>query len=322
MAYAERSAERPVTEELNRTLVCSVLFIDIVDYSRHDVAEQVRLKQRFNTVLSSALGHVEQEERVIIDTGDGAAIAFRGDPERALYVALEVFDANVDDMPVRMGINLGPVSLMRDINGADNVIGDGINVAQRVMGFAARGELLVSRSFYEVVSLLSGDYVKMFKDEGARLDKHKRSHDVYSVSQAVRVARRVAEEQSRAKTQRRDAGYTVVGRTPAQVFDAGTHYMVSGYSEASVREAVQKLAAQGGRLISEVAKVGAKWLASVDNPRAAGASVQELGFTHIVSAPTREALDVKVRELLEMGGTLVREAELADGVWTAVCEKT
>ncbi|HEV7476648.1 MAG TPA: hypothetical protein VGO02_02815 [Burkholderiales bacterium] len=311
-----------MSEELNRTLVCSVLFIDIVDYSKHDVAEQVRLKHRFNSVLSSALGHVELDERVVVDTGDGAAIAFRGDPERALYVALEVFDANVEDLPVRMGINLGPVSLMRDINGADNVIGDGINVAQRVMGFAARGELLASRSFYEVVSRLSDDYANMFKDEGVRLDKHKRSHDVYSVSQAVRVARRVAEAQSRAKTQRPGAGYTVIGHTPAQVFDAGTHYMVSGYSESSVREAVNKLAGQGGKLITDVSKVGAKWLASVENPHAAGASVREFGFKHVVSAPTREAVEVKVRELLEMGATLVQEAELADGVWTAVCEKT
>ena len=315
-----------MSEELNRTLVCSVLFIDIVDYSKHDVTEQVRLKNRFNAVLSGALGNVEQEERVVVDTGDGAAIAFRGDPERALYVALEVFDANVEDLPVRMGINLGPVSLMRDINGSDNVIGDGINVAQRIMGFAARGELLVSRSFYEVVSLLSVDYASMFRDEGVRLDKHKRSHDVYSVGQAVRVARRVAEEQSRAKTQRGGGGatsaFTVIGHTPAQVFDAGTHYMVSGYSEASVREAVKKLAGQGCKLISEVSRVGAKWLASVDNPRAAGAHVQEFGFKRVISAPTREAVDIKLRELLEMGATLVQEPELADGTWTAVCEKT
>lgn len=312
-----------MTEDAGRTLVCSVLFIDIADYSRQDVGEQVRLKQRFNAVLGSALGHVEADERVVVDTGDGAAVTFRGDPERALYVALEVFDANVGDLPMRMGINLGPVSLMRDINGGDNVIGDGINVAQRVMSFAERGELLVSRSFFEVMSRLSGDYASMFKDEGVRLDKHKRAHDVYSVSQAVRVARRVAEAGSRAKTQRPGAApYTVIGRTPAQVFDAGTHYMISGYSEASVREAVNKFAQQGGKVIAEVSKVGAKWLASVANPRAAGASVEEFGFTRIVSAPTREAVDVKVRELLEMGGTLVREAELADGVWTAVCEKT
>ncbi len=83
--------------------------------------------------------------------GDGAAITFLGDPERALFVALEVFD-NVADLPVRMGINLGPVSLMKDLNDRDNVIGDGINVAQRVMSFAAAGELLVSRFFYEVAS--------------------------------------------------------------------------------------------------------------------------------------------------------------------------
>jgi hypothetical protein len=114
----------------------------------------------------------------------------------------------------------------------------------------------------------------------------------------------------------------VIGRTPAQVFDAGTHYMVSGYSEAGVREAVQKLAAQGCKLISEVSKVGAKWLATVDNPRAAGASVEEFGFKRVISAPTREAVELKVRELLELGATLVQEAELVDGVWTAVCEKT
>jgi hypothetical protein len=162
----------------------------------------------------------------------------------------------------------------------------------------------------------------MFKDEGERVDKHKRSHDVYSISQTVRVARRVAEVQSKAKTQRKPFTLPPIDRTPAQVFDAGTHYMVSGYSEASVREAVQKLALQGGKLISEIAKVGAKWMASVDNPLAAGASIEEFGFKRVISGPTRESVEVKMRELLELGATLVQEAELADGVWTAVCEKT
>jgi hypothetical protein len=34
--------------EPGRTLVCSILFLDIAEYSRRDVTEQVRLKQRFN----------------------------------------------------------------------------------------------------------------------------------------------------------------------------------------------------------------------------------------------------------------------------------
>jgi class 3 adenylate cyclase len=311
-------------EDFGRTRVCSVLFLDIVDYSRRDVAEQIRLKNMFNLVMSSALGHVEPEERVVVDTGDGAAITFLGDPERALYVALEVFD-NVGELPVRMGINLGPVSLMKDLNGSDNVIGDGINVAQRIMSFAGSGELLVSRVFYDIVSRLSDDYAAMFKMEGSRTDKHERAHDLYSVSKAVRVGRRVAGDQLKLKKKRRagpDTSFTPMDRTPAQVFDAGTHYMVSGYSEDSVREAVQKLTAAGGKLIAPLSQMGRKWLASVSNPRLEiEARVEEMGFTRVITGPTKEAVQLKVEDLLERGSTLVQAPELNDGVWTAVCEK-
>jgi class 3 adenylate cyclase len=311
-------------EESGRTRVCSVLFIDIVDYSRRDVAEQVRLKNMFNLVMTSALGHVEPEERVVVDTGDGAAITFLGDPERALYVALEVFD-NVGELPVRMGINLGPVSLMKDLNGLDNVIGDGINVAQRIMSFAGAGDLFVSRQFYDIVSRLSDDYAAMFKPEGSRTDKHQRAFDVYSVSKAVRVGRRVAGDQLKLKKKRRagpDTTFSPVERTPAQVFDAGTHYMVSGYSEESVREAVQKLVAGGGKLIAPLSQMGRKWLASVSNPKLdVEAQVEEMGFKRVITGPTKEAVQLKVQDLVERGSTLVQEPELADGVWTAVCEK-
>ena len=311
-------------EESGRTRVCSVLFIDIVDYSRRDVAEQVRLKNMFNLVMTSALGHVEPEERVVVDTGDGAAITFLGDPERALYVGLEVFD-NVGELPVRMGINLGPVSLMKDLNGLDNVIGDGINVAQRIMSFAGSGDLFVSRQFYDIVSRLSDDYAAMFKPEGSRTDKHQRAFDVYSVSKAVRVGRRVAGDQLKLKKRRRagpDTTFSPVERTPAQVFDAGTHYMVSGYSEESVREAVQKLVAGGGKLIAPLSQMGRKWLASVSNPKLdVEAQVEEMGFKRVITGPTKEAVQLKVQDLVERGSTLVQEPELADGVWTAVCEK-
>ena len=310
-------------EESGRTRVCSVLFIDIVDYSRRDVAEQVRLKNMFNLVMTSALGHVEPEERVVVDTGDGAAITFLGDPERALYVGLEVFD-NVGELPVRMGINLGPVSLMKDLNGLDNVIGDGINVAQRIMSFAGSGDLFVSRQFYDIVSRLSDDYAAMFKPEGSRTDKHQRAYDVYSVSKAVRVGRRVAGDQLKLKKKRRagpDTTFSPVERTPAQVFDAGSHYMVSGYSEESVRDAAQKLIAGGGKLIAPLSQMGRKWLASVSNPKLdVEARVEEMGFKRVITGPTREAVQLKVQDLVERGSTLVQEPELADGVWTAVCE--
>src|SRR3982750_3430900 len=167
-------------ESSGRTLVCSVLFLDIVEYSKKPVSEQLALKQEFNRLLSKALEQVPQRDRIILDTGDGAAVTFMGDPEDALFAAMAVRDG-AGALPVRLGVNLGPVRLVKDLNGQMNIIGDGINVAQRVMSFAAPGQLLVSRSFYEVVSCLSRDYAQLFHHEGARTDKHVREHDVYSV---------------------------------------------------------------------------------------------------------------------------------------------
>jgi class 3 adenylate cyclase len=309
-----------MADTANRTLVASVLFIDIVGYSKKGVGDQVRIKRSFNQVLSNALEQVAPRDRVVVDTGDGAAVTFLGDPEGALFVGLAVLDAV--ELAVRMGINLGPVSLMKDINGLDNVIGDGINVAERVMSFADQGQLLVSRSFFEVVSLLSTDYAQLFRHEQSRTDKHDRAHDLYAVTDAVRVGRRVQEAQLRLKSKRRSAPQAHEAG-PAQTFDAGTHFIVSGYSQASVREAVKKLARQGCKLISPITEVGSKWVASVDNPKlAVPATIQELGFKRIVSGPTREAVLLKVQDLVERGAVLVQEAELADGVWTAVCEKT
>lgn len=307
--------------DAKRTLVGSVLFLDIAEYSQFGVGEQVRLKQSFNAVLARALEHVDASERVVVDTGDGAAIAFLGDPESAFYVALAIFDS-VGELPVRMGINVGPISLMKDINGLANVLGDGINVAQRIMGFAQKGELLVSRSFFEVVSRLSGDYATLFRYEGSRTDKHQREHEVYAVSQAVRVGRRVAEAQLRAKAERR-AGAQPVDRTPARVSDAGTHFVVSARSRESVQEALDRLAEQGHKLIAPMTMAGSLWVASVDNPKlAVSATVEELGFTRLVTGPTREAVEAKVQELLQFGAVLVHEVELVEGRWTAVCEKT
>jgi class 3 adenylate cyclase len=167
-------------ESSGRTLVCSVLFLDIVEYTKKPVAEQLQLKQAFNQALGKALEQVAPRDRIILDTGDGAAVTFLGDPEDALFASIAMRDLSAA-LAVRLGVNLGPVRLVKDLNGQVNILGDGINVAQRVMSFSNPGQLLVSRSFYEVVSCLSRDYISLFHHEGARTDKHVREHDVYSV---------------------------------------------------------------------------------------------------------------------------------------------
>jgi len=172
----------------NKTIVCSVFFLDIVEYSKKSVAGQISLKERFNAFLSIAIRDVPVADRIILDTGDGAAISFLGDIEDALQAALSMRSSLLGEgvrmdppLLVRMGINLGPVRLVRDINGQPNIVGDGINVAQRVMGFADAGQILVSRSYYDAVSRLSPEYAGMFHYQGARTDKHVREHEVYAI---------------------------------------------------------------------------------------------------------------------------------------------
>jgi class 3 adenylate cyclase len=170
----------------NRTFICSVVFADIVEYSKKPVADQMKLKDEFNNLISEAIKDIAADDRIILDTGDGVAISFLGAPEEALFVAMSLRDVlastqNTSDLSARIGINLGPVRVVKDINGQPNIIGDGINVAQRVMSFAQPGEVLVSRSYYEVVSHLSQEYSLLFEYQGARADKHVREHEVYVV---------------------------------------------------------------------------------------------------------------------------------------------
>jgi class 3 adenylate cyclase len=191
----------------NRTFICSVVFIDIVEYTRKAVTEQIQLKEQLNRLLSEALKDVAANDRIILDTGDGCAISFVGDPEDALFVCLSLRNGTTEQQPgaaaelkMRVGINLGPVKLVRDLNGQPNIIGDGINVAQRIMGFAEPGQVLVSRSYFEVVSCLSETYAKMFHYEGSRTDKHVREHEVYAVGEGSGEIQRKIEAAQAAST--------------------------------------------------------------------------------------------------------------------------
>jgi len=180
-------------DQANRTFICSVVFIDLVGYSKKPVGEQIRLKTSLTNNLSEAIKDIPVNDRIILDTGDGAALSFLGDPEDALFTTLSLREAMVrenqtstqieeaGDDAVRMGINLGPVKLVKDINGHPNIIGDGINVAQRIMSFARPGQIVVSRSYYDVVSNLASEYAKLFTYEGSRTDKHVREHEIYVV---------------------------------------------------------------------------------------------------------------------------------------------
>jgi len=217
-------------DQANRTFICSVVFIDLVGYSKKPVAEQIRLKTSLTNNLSEAIKDIPVNDRIILDTGDGAALSFLGDPEDALFTTLSLREAMVRENQsltqieesgedaVRMGINLGPVKLVKDINGHPNIIGDGINVSQRIMSFARPGQIVVSRSYYDVVSNLASEYAKLFTYEGSRTDKHVREHEIYVVGhheEAMKKARDSMKDRASSTT-------TNVKRAPTAASPTGT----------------------------------------------------------------------------------------------------
>lgn len=177
-----------MTDRLNKTSICSIVFLDIIDYSKKTVSEQIDDKTFFNELINEAIQNVAPNDRIILDTGDGAAITLMGAPEEALFIALTIRDGilqhNKDNplpLLVRIGINLGSIRVMKDLNDRPNIIGDGINVAQRIMSFAEANQILVSRSYYEVTSRLTKEITSLFSYSGIKQDKHIREHEVYVI---------------------------------------------------------------------------------------------------------------------------------------------
>ncbi|MFM2397723.1 MAG: hypothetical protein RLZZ144_973 [Pseudomonadota bacterium] len=175
-------------QNLTRSIIATVIFFDIVGYTKRPVNTQTQIKRQFTDLLSEFLPKLENGERIILDTGDGAAIGFLQHPEDALEVAVKfrrvVAANNHQNFPelfVRIGIHMGPINVVQDMNGQSNMVGDGINDAQRVMSFAGSEQIYVSRAYFDFISRLSHEHEKLFVYRGSQKDKHGRAHSVYEL---------------------------------------------------------------------------------------------------------------------------------------------
>ena len=187
LAYAASSQSIPLNsaENLRKNVLGTIMFLDLVSYSTYSVEQQVVVKSLFNELITKAIGGVNESSRIMIDTGDGAAICFLGDPEEALQSALLLRDLLTQKygrkLSLRVGLHLGPIRMVFDINNRVNVVGDGINVAQRIMDFARPNQVVVSRAYYDVISRITDSAASHFDYLGPHMDKHLRSHEIYAV---------------------------------------------------------------------------------------------------------------------------------------------
>lgn len=175
-----------------QTYIATIVFLDIVSYSKTSNKEQVQLKSQLNRCISESLEGIDKEDLIVLDTGDGAALGFVSNPESGLRFAMhfsETLAATAADLQVRIGLHMGPITVLEDLNGLKNMVGDGINSAQRVMSFSNPGQIIVSQAYHDAVIRLDQAYVNRFAPARKFSDKHGRPHVCHELKGSQRTLR-------------------------------------------------------------------------------------------------------------------------------------
>ena len=150
----------PEAEESDGLDLAHVLFCDIVGYSLLPIDQQAQMMRRLQEIVRQTEDYRRAEasqQLVRLPAGDGMALAFLHDLSAPVRCALEIARAlkSHPEIRLRIGVHSGPVYQSADINANRNVVGSGINLAQRVMDCGDAGHILVSRNVAEALSQVS-----------------------------------------------------------------------------------------------------------------------------------------------------------------------
>ncbi len=157
--------------------LASVVFLKIQEYARRPVQEQARLRAQLEAVLAVTLAELAPEDRIVLDTVDGTAVAVLAAPKEALRLAERALPAMAVGLPLCIGINHGTVQIATGREKA--MVGDGIAVAASVAEFASPSRVLVSRSFRDALADVAPGTQAGFFPAGVFTDGRLRTHELF-----------------------------------------------------------------------------------------------------------------------------------------------
>jgi hypothetical protein len=169
----------PITKEYHW------FFTDIVAASdptktTMDQARKIILLNRL-IEITDAFKQRDTESTLLLPTGDGMAMGFDDSPEKPLHLAIEIHKGlnkynatrkKEDQVELRIGLDSGPVYIIKDLNGHENVWGPGIIMARRVMDLAEGMNILASAKFANDVKMLRPEYRNILFPAGNYKIKH------------------------------------------------------------------------------------------------------------------------------------------------------
>lgn len=148
-------AERQVAKEGQpQRRLAAIFFIDVVGYCSLMGQDEQTTHQRWMTMRTQVIVPIARTfgARFMKSTGDGLLIEFESGLE-AVRFALDLqrkFAGSTDGfgntLPVRMSVHLGDVMVE-----SDDLYGDGVNIAARLLDFGDSGHIIVSSTVHDQV---------------------------------------------------------------------------------------------------------------------------------------------------------------------------
>jgi len=159
-------------------------FTDIVGGSNPKIPTKDQVRKII--VLNELIARVDifknkDTSTVILPTGDGMAIGFQDSPEKPLRLAIELHKflnkynemrKGKEKLLIRVGIDMGPVYVIKDLNQKENVWGPGIILTRRVMDLAGDMNILASARIADELRRLSLEYKAILHPIGDYAIKH------------------------------------------------------------------------------------------------------------------------------------------------------
>jgi len=170
-------------------------FTDIVAGSNPTIPtkEQARKVVVLNELIArtETFQHRDPNSTVILPTGDGMAIGFSDSPEYPLRLSIQLHKIlteynkskrrQKEKVLLRIGIDIGPVYIIKDLNGQDNVWGPGIILTRRVMDLAGDQNIFCSSRYAEDVRVLSPEYKEIIHPIGDYSIKHGEQLNIFNI---------------------------------------------------------------------------------------------------------------------------------------------
>jgi hypothetical protein len=160
--------------------MASVVVMRIAEFIRKPVAEQARLKERLDALVTFAIRPLPAGGRAVLDAPEGVAIVVLGGPGVALELAKRA-QFVAEGLRLSIGVNHGPVMSALDSLRGPGLVGDGLTAAVTLANAAKPGRFVASRAFREALKASDPRRVQELGPAGTYTDAQLRAHELFAL---------------------------------------------------------------------------------------------------------------------------------------------